>query len=36
MNLRVAMAKIADPLRRFGIAVLILLTANAFAAVKAP
>src|SRR6476661_5547543 len=30
------MAKIADPLRRFAIAVLILLTANAFAAAKAP
>ena len=36
MNLRVAIAKIADPLRRFAIAVLILLTANAFAAVEAP
>ena len=36
MNLSVATAKIADPLRRFGIAVLILLTANAFAAAGAP
>jgi tetratricopeptide (TPR) repeat protein len=36
LNLRVATAKIADPLRRFAIAVLILLTANAFAAAKAP
>ena len=36
MNPRVATAKIADPLRRFAIAVLILLTANAFAAVEAP
>jgi hypothetical protein len=30
------MAKIADPLRRFAIAVLILLTANVFAAAKSP
>ena len=30
------MAKIADPLRTFAIAVLILLTANAFAAAEAP
>ena len=36
MNLCVATAKIADPLRRFAIAVLILLTASAFAAAGAP
>ena len=36
MNLRVATAKIATHLRTFAIAVLILLTANAFAATKAP
>src|SRR6476619_4602465 len=36
LNLRVATAKIATHLRTFAIAVLILLTANAFAATKAP
>ena len=36
MNLRVATAKIATHLRTFAIAVLILVTANAFAATKAP
>ncbi len=36
MNLRVATAKIATHLRTFAIAVLILLTANAFAAAEAP
>ena len=36
MNLRIATAKIATHLRTFAIAVLILLTANAFAVTKAP
>jgi len=36
LNLRVATAKIATHLRTFAIAVLILLSANAFAAAKAP
>jgi len=36
LNLRVGTAKIATHLRTFAIAVLILLTANAFAATKAP
>src|SRR4029079_1487719 len=36
LNLRVATAKIATHLRTFAIAVLILLTANAFAATNAP
>jgi len=36
LNLRVATAKIATHLRTFAIAVLILLTASAFAATEAP